>query len=225
MIPNFFKGKFFVFEGVDGCGKSKQAGMIEQWIYEELNKPKHRFTAKTNKEPNIKHEEGGAIYADLADENGVHATDPFGFQTWFARDRKKNLTENIIPNLSLGSVVLSDRYCPSMAYAIKNPDADEWDRLMAMQKQILGEDFIWPDAIFIFDISVKTAIARLREKNRELDWHEREPVIKRVRANYLNFASIYPNCHVIGGEGSPEAVCADVKKIILPILDKLKKVA
>jgi thymidylate kinase len=94
---------------------------------------------------------------------------------------------------------------------------------MTMHGMIIGEDFIWPDAIFIFDVSTETSIARSRLKGRKLDGHETTAVLKRVRENYKFFAKTYPNCHVIDGERTPEEIAADVQNIILPILESKVK--
>jgi len=32
MIPNPYRGCFFVFEGIDGCGKTSQLEMTRKWI-------------------------------------------------------------------------------------------------------------------------------------------------------------------------------------------------
>jgi thymidylate kinase len=121
-----------------------------------------------------------------------------------------------VPSLKAGGIILSDRYRSSMVFGINKPG--DLEKLMTMHGMIIGEDFIWPDAIFIFDVSTETSIARSRLKGRELDGHETAEVLRRVRENYRLFAGTYPNCHIIDGERSPEEIAADVQQIILPIL-------
>ncbi|MDP2933968.1 MAG: hypothetical protein Q8N81_07645, partial [bacterium] len=92
--------------------------------------------------------------------------------------------------------------------------------LVLMNQIIMGEDFIWPDAVLIFDVSIETAIKRLKEKGRVLDGHEKVAVLEQVRRNYMFFAKTYANCHLIDGEGPPEQILEEVKGIIWPIVDK-----
>lgn len=212
MIPNPFPGKFIVFEGIDGCGKSTQANRTYDWLYRELRK-----TVILTKEPNRNGEWGSKIYVELNKPGGLHKTDPHGFQTWYACDSKINLREVIIPHLRAGCIVLSDRYRPSMCYGTHNPH--NIPVLIEMNQQIIGEDFIWPNTILIFDVSAETAIARLKKKGSKLDEHERLEVLKRVRQNYLHFANIYKNCHFIDGEPSEDVVSEEAKNLIKQTLN------
>jgi dTMP kinase len=213
MIPNPYRGRFIALEGVDGCGKSKQLELLLGWIIRRGN------TVLTTKEPNKNGLYGSRIYKDLANPIGLNKTNPFGFQTWYACDSKENLRKRIIPQLRAGCSIITDRFRPSMVYGAKIPQ--EIAGLMAMNQSILGEDFIWPDATFIFDVRVETAIRRLREKNSKLDEHEKAEVLERVRSNYRYFSDAYPECHLISGEGSPEDVFEKVKLIVTPIFNKL----
>lgn len=213
MIPNPYSGRFIALEGVDGCGKSKQFEQLVKWLRQR------KVTVMETKEPNKKSCWGSRIYEDLASPNGLNQTDPFRFQMWYACDSKLNLREAVIPRLRAGCNMVTDRFRPSMVYGAKT--VEEIAKLMAMNQSVLGEDFIWPDATLIFDVSVETALQRLREKNRDLDEHERTRVLTRVRQNYLYFSSAYPGCHVINGERSPEEVFEEVKFVIAPML-KLK---
>ncbi len=213
MIPNPYSGRFIALEGIDGCGKSKQFEQLVRWLIQR------RATVIGTKEPDKKGVWGSQIYKDLANPNGLNQTDPFRFQMWYACDSKLNLREVVIPRLRAGCNIVTDRFRPSMVYGAQT--VKEIAKLMLMSQTILGEDFIWPDATLIFDVSVETAIRRSREKNRDLDEHERAEVLTRVRLNYLYFSSAYPGCHVINGERSPEEVFEEVKFVIAPVL-KLK---
>jgi dTMP kinase len=209
MIPNPFSAKFIVFEGPDGCGKSTHIKRACDYIRKELNK-----TVITTKEPNKKGQWGSRIYEELAKPGGLHTTDPFGFQTWYACDSKINLHEIVIPHLRAGCIVISDRFRPSMCYAARH--LDDIPVLIEMNKQIIGEDFIWPDAVIIFDVKAETAIERLKRKNIKLDEHEKFEVLRRTRYYYLKFANhfLIRNCHVVDGEATEDEVFERVKTIL-----------
>ncbi|MBI2063574.1 MAG: dTMP kinase [Candidatus Yanofskybacteria bacterium] len=217
MIPNPYPGIFIVFEGIDGCGKTAQLNRVYGWT-QTLEIIKHYDVLKM-KEPGKERFFGKKIYANLSDKNpaALHKIDPRGFQTWYACDSKKNLRENIIPALKQGSIVLCDRFRPSMVYGART--LGEIPDLMNMNRQIIGEDFIWPDLILIFDLPVNAAIKRLKQKNRDLDEHEKHGILKKVRICYQYFARIYPNCRMINAEESEEQVSEKVKSLVLPVIE------
>jgi dTMP kinase len=215
MIPNPYPGIFIVFEGIDGCGKTEQLERTFRWL--SANGVKGgAFSWKIIKteEPTLNGYFGKKIRQELKRANGLHRTNPFGFQAWFACDSKEHLQRVVIPNLKTQrSIVLSDRFRPSMVYGDRF--IGDLEKLMEMNRQIIGEDFIWPDAILIFDVSIHNAMERLKKKGKNLDEHEREGLLKTIVIRYRTFAKTYPNCHLIDANGTPEEVFEKVKKIIL----------
>jgi len=219
MIPNPYPGIFIVFEGIDGCGKTEQLERTFQWLSKTgaEGKISPRSTIKT-KEPTNSYF-GKKIRQELSRPQGLYLTDLFGFQAWFACDSKEHLRRVIIPNLKAQrSIVLSDRFRPSMVYGDRF--IGDLEKLMEMNRQIIGEDFIWPDVILIFDVSIPTAMERLKKKRKKFDEHERERLLKVVAIRYRTFAKTYPNCHLINAESTPEEVFEEVKKIILLAINK-----
>lgn len=221
MILNPYSGKFFVFEGGDGCGKTEQLTRVKSWLcsLEE----KHRRQVLVTKEPGKDRLFGKKIYEDLFTPGGLHETDPHRFQMWYACDSKEHMRGIVIPALQAGSVVLSDRFRPSMVFGASN--LEKIKDLMLMNQMILGEHFIWPDATFIFNVSVETTIERSKKKGRELDGHENREVLGRVINNYVYFSRNYPGCYLINAERPPEEVFEDVKKIITDVLESKNKPA
>jgi dTMP kinase len=229
MIPNPFDGKLFAFEGMDGCGKSRQLEMATEWL-RNLKQTKHRcFVVEKGKEPGRDRFWGSKIYQELDSKrtSGLPVKNLYGFQSWYAEDSKSHMPDKI-RSLKVGNIVLMDRYRLSMVFGVPHfttVDArtEALDELMKLNQAILGEHFIWPDASFIFDVSVETAITRLKKKFAEagkgdFDEHEKGDKLELVRSNYLLFARLYPNCHVIDAEGTPEVVFEKVKAIIEPII-------
>lgn len=217
MIPNPYPGTFIVFDGIDGCGKSEQLGKTARFLKKDFRRslPKGNcLVVKETKEPSKDRFFGKRIYEDLARAGGLHEIDPFGFQAWFACDSKENLEDNIIRFLRCGCVMLSDRFRPSMVYGARN--ISEIPVLMLLNQSIIGASFIWPDAVLIFDVTVETAIKRLGQKGRILDGHEsKKTLLERVRNNYLLFAKMYPNCHIIDAEEPPDRVFEKILPIVL----------
>lgn len=232
MIPNPFNGKLFAFEGMDGCGKSRQLNMTDEWL-RNLKQTEHRcFVVEKGKEPGKDRFWGKKIYEELDPKttSGLPVRDLYGFQSWYAEDCEDHMPGKML-SLKVGNIVLMDRYRLSMVFGIPEsgtPDAriKALDELMKLNQSIVGKHFIWPDASLIFDVSVETAIARLKQKFAEagrgdFDEHEKSDKLTVVRDNYLLFNRQYPNCHVIDAEGTPEEVFEKVKAIIEPIVRKI----
>ncbi len=218
MIPNPFPGCFIAFEGIDGCGKSRQFEKVANFFRDDYEKaPPQIFKSivvQGTKEPGKERFWGAEIYKDLYRADGLHATNPFGFQAWYACDSKENLREVIIPALRCGCIVLTDRFRPSMVYGART--FSEIPALMLLNQAIIGEDFIWPDVIFIFDVTIETATKRLAQSGKLLDGHENRKVfLEQVRDNYLNFGTTYPNCHIINGERSPEEIFDEILSVAI----------
>lgn len=216
MIPNPYPGVFFVFEGGNGCGKSTQRDMVKAWL-EKLN-----IDPIMAKEPGKNRPYGKKICEDLHTPGGLHEVHPLSFQSWYACDSKENLETIIIPALMAGSIVLADRYRHSLVHSAKN-DGDI-ESLLLMNRIILGEYFIWPDATFIFDATVENAIKRLRKKGRPLDGHEsNRELLERTRQNYFKIAK-FRNCYLIDANRPPEVIFLDVKRIATEVLTVKEKI-
>jgi len=101
------KGKFFVFEGIDGCGKATQAKLLAEFFkkegykVEEIDFPQH-----------------GKRSAMMADDymNGIYGTlnevGPYAASIFFACDRF-DASFKIRKWLNEGKIVISDRYLVS----------------------------------------------------------------------------------------------------------------
>ncbi len=205
MIPNPFRSPLFAFEGMDGNGKSEQVQRFVQWLHSK------KINARIAKEPGKDRMYGQMIYRDLNTPGGLHATDPIRFQRLYAADSKQNLVDHIIPILSTkNAACVADRFRPSFVYGAQSPA--DFPELMRINEAILGEHFIWPDKIFIFDVEPKTAIERLKLKGRALDGYEQISKLELVKQNYLEFARMYPNCVVINADRDPEEIAEEVRR-------------
>ena len=213
-IPNPWPGCFIAFEGADGSGKSRQLEIVKRMI-QNLQLSRHPIAP--TKEPDKDGEWGARIYAELGKPNGLHLTNPLGFQAWYAEDSRKHMKKVVIPALRAGEIVLTDRCRLSMAYGIKKWNSD-FHELVQMHWGVIGRYFIWPDAIFVFDVPVATALERLAQKGVALDMHERESVLERVVPNYRIISEKVPNCHLIDGNRDLDVVFDSCSRIISELL-------
>ena len=147
------RGWLFVFEGIDGTGKSTQCSKMEEYLDSKevpcvhLREPTNGVWGQkirkilTVGRANVTHEE------ELS---------------WFIEDRKEDVEKNILPALDQNKVVLLDRYYYSTAAyqgALGfNPDS------------IINDNEIFapvPDRAYIFSATPKECLARI-EKSREM---------------------------------------------------------
>ncbi|HWA64297.1 MAG TPA: hypothetical protein VG866_00335 [Candidatus Paceibacterota bacterium] len=202
MIPNPYPGIFLAVEGIDGAGKTELIKALTARLQERFPEA----TVKTTKEPDRTGSYGRLIYKDLFDPQGLHVHYPKVFQGWYAADSKQNVRDRVIPFIASRTnfyVVISDRYRPSVVYGAA--DAADIRELMAMTEAVMGEHFIWPDAVFILDVTVDIALERLRRKNVKLDGFERRSKLSAISNLYHLFSQLYPfNCYSISADGSIE---------------------
>ncbi|MDD5047666.1 MAG: dTMP kinase, partial [Methanoregulaceae archaeon] len=101
MPDNPYKGKFIVFEGLDGSGQSTQVKLLADFL---KNK---NIKVLATKEPTLDSAAGRLIRKALDKKTKIL---PKKFQELYAQDRKEHLNKVIIPNLEKGKTVISDRY-------------------------------------------------------------------------------------------------------------------
>src|SRR5262245_8326380 len=103
------RGRFISFEGIEGCGKTTQIGLLAEHLSEQ-NTP---FT--------ITREPGGTAVGEgirriLLNSETIHLTAASELLLFYA-SRSQNITEKIIPALERNEIVICDRFFDaSMAY-------------------------------------------------------------------------------------------------------------
>ena len=218
MTINPHPGLFIAFEGIDGSGKSVQADFIAKSLA-DVYKIGSGHILKIH-EPTGGHF-GRAIRKILTHKDKA-PDNPLWFQELFVQDRKDNLSYNVIPHLrKKGNVILSDRYILStfaygMAQGLKYEDVER------LHKEILGDDFIYPDITFVIDTNPDVALMRLqkRESARPLEYFEsKRELMAETARNYRWLADRFPNTHLISGDRS----IGDVSEKIFKIITEEKK--
>ena len=196
------RGKFITFEGCDGCGKSTQLKMFNEYLTKE-NIP-HIFT----REPG-----GGkiseAIREILLNGKNSEMTDECE-ALLYAASRVQHLSDRVEPALAEGKLVICDRYVDSsLAYQA--------------HARGLGEDFITkinafalekylPDVTIFIDLTPEAAFLRKKGAD-DNDRLEQAGMLfhKKVYDGYKSLAAKYPERIVcVDGNKTPEGIFADV---------------
>lgn len=210
-------GRFIVFDGNEGCGKSTQIKLLHDYLHGNgENVMQVRDPGTTRVGEMIRH-----ILLDPANTDmGMRCE-----MLLYMAARAQMMRQIIQPALDSGKTVLSDRFVSStLAYQLGG------DGLTADQIRNVGEVAIggrWPDLTIILDLPVAKSRIRVQAKfqkqtlfgtlaepptkdrieERPVEYHEK------VRENFLAQARAFPDRYcVINADRTPEAIHADVVK-------------
>lgn len=198
MLKNLYKGKFIVFEGLDGSGQSTQTKLLAEFLKEKGHK------VLTTKEPTLDSVAGKKI-RQILDEKTKE--DPAKLQKLFAQDRKVHLNGLILPELKKGKIVISDRYCfSSFAFgSIAVP-------LNFLLK--INDKFLMPDIIFFLDVKPVICLARMGKRNKDKTLFEEKNKMKKVYQNFKKILKNFKNSIIINGERNISQVHQEIKKYV-----------
>ena len=193
--------KFIVFEGIDRSGKTTQAKLLYQRLKDEGEK-----VILTN-EPG-ETAAGNEIRKLLLESelDLLPLTEVFLFEA----DRREHVEKVIIPHLEKGYFVISDRYTYStIAYQGGGKGIDE---KIIEELNSIATDKLFPDIVFLIDISPETALKRKGKTDRM----EKGGIqfLKKVREKYLELARKNSNFSVIDGEKTIEEINSIIWEIV-----------
>jgi dTMP kinase len=199
MMTNL-EGKFIVFDGGEGCGKTSQAQLLKEVLEKEGLRPLLVRDPGTTRI-------GEMIRAILLDPDHDEMSMRCEMLLYMAA-RAQMMAQTILPALAAGQVVISDRFVSStLSYQLGG------DGLTAAEIRATADIAIkgrWPDFTIILDMPIERSIARVnrakdRIEQRSMEYHAM------VRKNYLDQAKQMPDRYrVISGDRSPELVHSDV---------------
>jgi dTMP kinase len=199
MIKNPYKGKFIVFDSLDGAGNSTQVKLLADYL-NKIGKKTH-----VTKEP-TSYLIGGLIKSQLAHD---WKSSPECLQLLFCADRAYHLEKEIIPLLKKGINVISDRYFFStMAYG--NLEIKDLDWLIK-----INEKFLLPDLTFFLKVSPKVCVERIKKDRFEITLFEKEKILEKVWKNYEILAKKFDNVYIVEGEREIEEIAKEIRKIVL----------
>ena len=150
------RGKFIVFEGIDGSGKTTQINELSKWLTCTDLIPLSNQLVIT-KEPggtNL----GRAIRSLLLDTAGEESPDSITELLFYAADRSQHVNEIVRPSLDKGDWVISDRFCGStIAY---QGYGRKLNLNLIKDLETIATQGISPDITFLLDIPVEESIKR-----------------------------------------------------------------
>ena len=162
------KGKFIVFEGIDGSGKTTQINQLYKWLIGTDLIPENNKLVITREPGGTKL--GKSIRSLLLDTSREKSPGSITELLLYAADRSQHVNEIIRPTLEKGDWVISDRFCGStLAY---QGYGRKLDINLIKDLESIATQGIAPDITFLLDIPIEESIRR--RMNRKDDRIEKE---------------------------------------------------
>ena len=162
------KGKFIVFEGIDGSGKTTQINQLSKWLIGTDLIPENNKLVITREPGGTKL--GKSIRSLLLDTSREKSPGSITELLLYAADRSQHVNEIIRPTLDKGDWVISDRLCGStLAY---QGYGRKLDINLIKDLEAIATQGIAPDITFLLDIPIEESIRR--RMNRKDDRIEKE---------------------------------------------------
>lgn len=190
--------RFFVLEGIDGCGTSTQLDLVGRRF--QAAGISHFQTCEPTKGPI-----GSLIREALS---GRAALGQHALAHLFAADREEHLNGpgGVREALDKGSFVLSDRYLfSSLAYQTVSDRPD-----LAFT---LNGAFPLPQALFFLDIDPDLSLDRIRGRG-SMDIFENLPFQREVARRYRSIIGLFGETgmkiHLVDARMDPDSVCQEI---------------
>lgn len=196
------KGRFIVFEGIDGSGKSTQIKLLHRRLVERGIRCAETF------EPS-----GGPVGA-LVNQIMTKrmSADERVIASLFAADRLDHILnerDGILKILESGVTVLSDRYYFS-SYAY-NGLSLPMDWIIGLNAQCAS--LLRPDINIFIDTEPENSLKRIEENRVAKELYETRDKLIKVRENYFTAFSRFEgaeNVEVVDGNRAPEQIADNI---------------
>ena len=201
---------FIAFDGIDGCGKSTQGKILNDYL---LSKGIKSILTKEPGGTKI-----GEVLRNILISKDFHP-EPVTEILLYSADRLEHQKKVVLPHLDDNFVVISDRYISSTyAYQIFGRRLDI-SILNFLEKITVLKH---PDHIFIIDIDPAVAVERSLKRLKKDDKLSSEGKFESlpesfysdVREGFLWYAKKFENCHVLEGKKTPDQIFEMVKGIL-----------
>jgi dTMP kinase len=206
MIINNKNAKFITLEGIDGAGKSTHLN----WLAERLRSQGQSVL--------VTREPGGTPLGETLRELLLHQAMHLETEAllMFAA-RREHLDKIIIPALSEGIWVISDRFTDA-SFAYQGGGRGLAESKLKILEQWVQQD-LQPDLTLLFDVTLEVSRKRL-SSNASLDRFEQEKqdFFQRVRDAYLRRAAQFPaRIRVIDSGRTLNEIQVDLEDVIASI--------
>jgi len=188
-------GKFLTLEGTEGAGKSTNLSFIKDWLTEQ------GIDVISTREPGGT-EIGEAVRGILLNQDFTAMHEDTELLLMFAA-RAQHLREKILPALTQGKWVISDRFTDA-SYAYQGAARGMGFERIAQIEQWVQQG-THPDTTFVFDLPIEIGMARVAARGGETDRFEQEKhdFFEKVRGAYLTRAAQAPDRYQVLDASQP----------------------
>ncbi|WP_347301590.1 dTMP kinase [Dolosigranulum savutiense] len=211
------EGLFITVEGPDGAGKSTLIRGL-----------KERLEARFACEVILTREPGGSPLAEVIRgvllDNRHGEMDARTEALLMAASRRQHIVDTILPALTTGRIILSDRYVDSsLAYQGAGRELG-MEAIRAINAFAIQD--VLPTVTILLDVDAQTGLARIQDKRsgRVVDRLEQEDIAfhNRVRAGYQTLREAEPERFIyIDATRDPAEVLEETWKLLNKYLDTL----
>ncbi|MEG6617132.1 dTMP kinase [Peptococcaceae bacterium 1198_IL3148] len=181
-------GKFIVFEGIDGSGKSTQLALLQQYLIQR------GYNVLTTREPGGTKisEEIRSLLLNPAYKDLDYRTEAF----LYSSARAQLVYTKIKPALAAGKIVLCDRFVDSTLAYQGYGRSLPLEFLHSLNQLATGG--LSPDKVLVFDLPLEQSFSRVKNRSAQ-DRLESEPsqFHRQVREGYLKIARQHGETHVV----------------------------
>ena len=209
------KGKFIVFEGIDGSGKTTQINQLSKWLISTDLIPENNKLVITREPGGTKL--GKSIRSLLLDTSIGKSPDSITELLLYAADRSQHVNEIIRPTLDQGDWVISDRFCGStLAY---QGYGRKLDINLIKDLEAIATQGIAPDITFLLDIPIEESIRRRRNRKDDRIEKEGREFLSNVSLGF-QVLSEDSNWKKISAINSKEEIISEIKSEIKQLIKK-----
>ena len=201
------RGLFITFEGVEGAGKSTQIRRLAASLEQE------EISVLVTREP------GGTQISErireLLLERRHHKMVSTTELLLYAAARSQHVAEYIVPALTEGQTVISDRFGDATTAYQGHGRGLDLELIRRLNRVATGG--LVPDLTIVLDVPVKVGLGRARRRRRSMDRLEIENLEfhQRVREGYLAIAKEEPHrVVVINSLRNPKRVHNEIRELV-----------
>lgn len=199
------RGRFIVFEGIDGAGKTTQIGLLADYL-----KSRGRTVFRTAEPTDLP---TGKLLREAL--SGRTARTACELAALFTADRVSHNAEpknGIAAHLAAGEDVICDRYYYStLAYQGSETDGG-WVRALNLDCPEIRR----PDLCIFLDLSPEESMARITRGRTSLEIFETADRLARVREQFRRVFASLPgeNVQIVNAAGSIEQIQSRIREIV-----------
>jgi len=189
------RGRLIVICGLDGAGKTTQIEALGDHCRQR------NLSVCLTRQPTEWYRRDPFVQSYL--KNGGNLSQSYSLALFAAADRHRHINEVIVPALSAGKIVISDRYVfSSLAYFRIRGVADKF-------VEYINRGIPRPDHTFFLDVPAAVLLKRLQERDgNALKFEEKsEHKLNELRSAFLSFKDLFT---VIDGEQPKETIATQI---------------